>query len=594
MTTVLAVLLLSAPAFCAPDMPSLRRMARAQDYTDLVTLKGALAESDPALRGEAAWALGQLGLAEVPDGAAEPAVLKDARTAAVTALLPLASDPDAGVRAAAVEALGKTGGADVEATLLAAATDFEARVRSEAALALFRQRHLKRVPEYSTAAVGALLAMTDDKDAEVRWRAVYAFARWPEVRASSALAGAQASEDPRARLFAARALGKLAALPDAKLLSDPDLYVRAEAVAAYGAAKAGALLSSATFVDPSHHVRAAAADAVAASTGPAPVWVETMADSDTPMPRGRALIALAKLRGPADAARLARARLDPHWWTRSRAYEATGLLPGVEPVLKEGLADPDPRVASAALEALAKSTSAFAAAAVAGVLRDPKAPLEVLGTAVDAAAESKPIPVEPLLDALKLAAPGLTAEVRGSIRKALLAAAAADAKRAPVIEEALKRFPEKTDKPRTYKRLSMAATVVLETEKGTIEFLLDDIEAPQHAASVVDSVKRGLYEGTSWHRVVTGFVVQGGDPRGSGWGDDGWRLADEIGRRRFIRGTLGMPKAAKDTGGCQLFFSLVPTPHLDGRYTAFGQATSGLDVLDRLEPGDKILSARLK
>ena len=134
----------------------------------------------------------------------------------------------------------------------------------------------------------------------------------------------------------------------------------------------------------------------------------------------------------------------------------------------------------------------------------------------------------------------------------------------------------------------------LVTEKGTVELALDDIEAPQHAASVVDSVKRGVYEGTTWHRVVTGFVVQGGDPRGSGWGDDGWRLADEIGRRRFIRGTLGMPKATKDTGGCQLFVSLVPTPHLDGRYTAFGQAVSGLDVLDRLEPGDKILSARLR
>lgn len=593
MLPALTALLLGLPAFAAPDMPALRRMARAQDFKDLVTVKEALAESDPALRGEAAWALGQLGLAEFPDGAEEPAAQKDARAAAVTALLPMASDPDALVRAAAVEALGKTGGADVEATVLAAATDFDARVRGDAALAFFRQRHLKRVPEYSTAAVGALLALAADKDAEVRWRAVYAFARWPEPRAAVVLSSAQFSDDPRARLFAVRALGKLAVAPDAGLLSDPDLYVRAEAVAAYGAAKAGASLSSATFSDPSHHVRAAAADAVGSSTVAA-VHLDVMADSDTPMPRGRALIALAKLRGAAESPRLARARQDPHWWTRSRAYEATAFLPGSEPLLKEGLADPDPRVASAALEALAKSTSSFAAAAVDAVLRDPKAPLEVLGTAVDAASERKPVPVDALLDALKLAAPGLTAEVRGSVRKALAAAAAADKTKAAVVADALERRPEKTDRPRTYKRLGLAAVVVLITEKGTIELALDDIEAPQHAASVVDSVKRGVYEGTTWHRVVTGFVVQGGDPRGSGWGDDGWRLADEIGRRRFVRGTLGMPKATKDTGGCQLFVSLVPTPHLDGRYTAFGQAVAGLDVIDRLEPGDKILSARLR
>ena len=89
-------------------------------------------------------------------------------------------------------------------------------------------------------------------------------------------------------------------------------------------------------------------------------------------------------------------------------------------------------------------------------------------------------------------------------------------------------------------------------------------------------------------------MVQGGDPRGSGWGDAGWRLADEINRIPFERGTVGMPKAGKDTGGCQLFVSLVPTPHLDGRYTAFGRVVYGMDVFDRIEPGDKILRARLQ
>ena len=107
-------------------------------------------------------------------------------------------------------------------------------------------------------------------------------------------------------------------------------------------------------------------------------------------------------------------------------------------------------------------------------------------------------------------------------------------------------------------------------------------------------MNRGLYDGLIWHRVVTAFVVQGGDPRGSGWGDAGWRLADEINPLAFVRGSVGMPKAGRDTGGCQLFVSLVPTPHLDGRYTNFGSVVSGMDALDRLEPGDRILRARLK
>jgi cyclophilin family peptidyl-prolyl cis-trans isomerase/HEAT repeat protein len=593
MMTALAISALLASAHAAPDFGALRRMARAQDIEDSAAVRGALSESDPALRGEAAWALGQLGLAETPDGMPEPATLRDARDAAAAALVAVAADPDAGVRAAAVEALGKTAGAGYEATIAAAVTDVDARVRAEAALAFFRQRQLKRVPEYSTAAVNALLALANDDDAEVRWRAVYAFTRWPEPRAQAALERASRSVDARERLFAVRALAKLGVAADPGLLSDPDVYVRAEAVGSYVAGGAADRLPASAFIDESAHARAAAADAAAASTAPALVAaLEKMADADTPLPRGRALLALAAR--PGQAERLAIARVDTHWWVRSRAYEATALLPDAEALLEKGLSDPDPRVAAAALEGILKSTGAFADAALDRVLRDAGAPLELLGTAVDAAAERHPIPADALLHALKLSAPGLTAEVRGTIRKALKTAAAADKSKAAAVAEALARFPEKTDKPRTYKRLNAPATVVLQTEKGIVEIALDDIEAPQHAASLVDSVKRGIYEGTVWHRVVTAFVVQGGDPRGSGWGDDGWRLADEIGRRRFVRGTLGMPKAGKDTGGCQLFVTLVPTPHLDGRYTAFGQVTEGLDVIDRLEPGDKILSARLK
>jgi cyclophilin family peptidyl-prolyl cis-trans isomerase len=133
--------------------------------------------------------------------------------------------------------------------------------------------------------------------------------------------------------------------------------------------------------------------------------------------------------------------------------------------------------------------------------------------------------------------------------------------------------------------------LILETEKGAIVFELDALAAPNTVAAIVDSARRGTYDGAIWHRVMTGFVVQGGDPRGSGWGDAGYRLEDEVNRRPFLRGTLGIPKAGPDTGGCQLFVTLVPTPHLDGRYTAFGRVVAGMELLDALEPGDQIVRA---
>lgn len=575
---------------------ALRALAREQEPRNFAALRAALADAEPAVRAEAAFALGQSALAELPELSEEPAALAEFRERAAPELFSAASDPDAGVRRAAVEALGKNGGSGAETALLSAATDVDAGTRGEAALALFRLRFLKRVPDYSTSTADALRRLSSDGEAEVRWRALYAFARWPEARAAEALAAAVRDADSRARLFAARGLGKLGLAPDVALLADADPQVRAEAVAAYGAAKAAERLPAAVYSDASAHVRAAAADALGASgradlAGP----LEAMADRDSPMPRGRALLALAKLRGDAEKGRLDAARRDPSWWIRARAYEAAAQLTGGWELLREGLSDPDPRVASAALETLAASKAPFADGELARALNDPKAPLEMLGTAADAAAERKsPELLAPALEALKRSGAAVTAEVRAGLRKAVLASVATTPNRIEAVNEALKAVPTTKDEPRTFRRLKDSPTVVLETEKGTVVMNLDVREAPNHAAAIADSVRRGLYDGTIWHRVVTAFVVQGADPRGSGWGDAGWRLADEIGRIPFARGTVGMPKAGKDTGGCQLFVSLVPTPHLDGRYTAFGRVTEGLEVLDRLEPGDKILKASLR
>ncbi len=139
--------------------------------------------------------------------------------------------------------------------------------------------------------------------------------------------------------------------------------------------------------------------------------------------------------------------------------------------------------------------------------------------------------------------------------------------------------------------------IELRTDKGRILLELDPAEAPAHCWNFYAFVRAGQYDGRIFHRVVPGFVVQGGDSRGDGYGASaflGGRLRDEINNLPFTSWVLGMPKsAAPDSGGEQIFLTLVPTPHLDGRYTAFGRVVGGKEVLTRIEIGDRILEARI-
>ena len=98
--------------------------------------------------------------------------------------------------------------------------------------------------------------------------------------------------------------------------------------------------------------------------------------------------------------------------------------------------------------------------------------------------------------------------------------------------------------------------------------------------------RKGFFNGIAIHRVVPDFVVQDGDPRGDGEGGPGFTIRDEINQRPYLRGTVGMALDWQDTGGSQFFITHSPQPHLDGRYTVFGHVVSGMEVVDRLVPGD--------
>jgi cyclophilin family peptidyl-prolyl cis-trans isomerase len=135
--------------------------------------------------------------------------------------------------------------------------------------------------------------------------------------------------------------------------------------------------------------------------------------------------------------------------------------------------------------------------------------------------------------------------------------------------------------------------VVLHFAKGDVVLELLREQAPHHVKMMLARVADGRCDGLPIHRVVSGFVVQGLDPRGDGWGSGGVFLRDEINRVPFERGAVGMPNAGPDSGGCQIFVTLEPTPHLDGRYTVFGRIVSGMDVVDRLDLGDPCVRAEV-
>ena len=133
----------------------------------------------------------------------------------------------------------------------------------------------------------------------------------------------------------------------------------------------------------------------------------------------------------------------------------------------------------------------------------------------------------------------------------------------------------------------------IETERGEIEVELFIADAPRTVWNFIRLAREGFYDGLEFHRVIPNFVLQAGDPRGDSSGGPGYTIRCEINERFYMRGSLGMALDGKDTGGSQFFITLLPQPHLNGRYTLFGQVREGFEVLDRIQARDGIRRVRI-
>ncbi|HEY82767.1 MAG TPA: peptidylprolyl isomerase [Dehalococcoidia bacterium] len=129
-------------------------------------------------------------------------------------------------------------------------------------------------------------------------------------------------------------------------------------------------------------------------------------------------------------------------------------------------------------------------------------------------------------------------------------------------------------------------TAIIETEKGNLVLELFAQDVPVTVNNFVFLAREGFYDGSTFHRVIPGFMAQGGDPTGTGRGNAGYTFADEFTEHRHVAGALSMANSGPDTNSCQFFITYTPQPGLDGKHTVFGQLIEGMDVLEKLTPRD--------
>ena len=136
----------------------------------------------------------------------------------------------------------------------------------------------------------------------------------------------------------------------------------------------------------------------------------------------------------------------------------------------------------------------------------------------------------------------------------------------------------------------------MQTEKGEIHLELYPQHAPKTVNNFVFLAENGFYDGITFHRVIENFMIQGGDPTGTGRGGPGYQFEDELDGNplKHEKGVISMANAGPNTNGSQFFITHSPQPHLDGKHTVFGKVVAGQDVVDKIQEGDTIRAVSIE
>jgi cyclophilin family peptidyl-prolyl cis-trans isomerase/HEAT repeat protein len=617
------------------ETPSVRAQAalaagRIGDPQAVELLVAALADSSTTVRAAAAFALGLL-----KDPAAIEPLLRLVRASAPA----LQGAPEAEA-SSALARIGGEGGAQAIRQVIEGAPLGQEVPASVSAALLEAWRLGARAP------MQQLLAYVDNPDPGIRWRATYSLARLRSAEAQPVLM--RALNDQSADVRAAATRGLSADLADSSrlgraavaarlrpLVADPDVEVRINALRALASFRRDSTLVAApigALADANPEVVVQAETTLGALGGSTAVAaLRRQLGSPTFAMRRQAIIGLAEADSAIGTASALSVVADPDWRWRRVAAEALGVSRNRRE-LEVVVADPDARVAARALESLREivppGDSALANRARA-LLTSPD-PV-VRSVAADILAEAPQVDdVDRLVTAYQRAAGDPFDDARLSAVGALAAIAKASAAgRLRVINQ----FVTATPRPEDYlvrrlaaERIPEAAEawgpngpiatgksdaeyrdivrryllpalrgesdpqISIETDRGTLTVELLPSSAPLTVAAVLALIERHYFDGQRWHRVVPGFVVQAGDPRGDGWGGPGAVLRDEISPVRYESGTVGLALSGPDTGGSQFFITLSPQPHLDGTYPVFGRVTGGLAILPLITQGERIRS----
>ena len=629
------------PAVVAPAEPS-----------DLVIL---LADDEARVRRRAALALGRVGLPEAvePLGAllADPEM--EVRQMAAFALgliedpsareglVGLLNDSEPVVQGRAAEALGRIGEpgdagsiagmvlAHVKAGALSQIAPDDLTYPLASSVEAVRLGIFALVQLGDFDAVGGALLDADGRAVSTWWPVAYALQRVPDRRSESALISLLG--EPRfTAAFAARGLAAIesqaAVRPLRQVVEErrADSAVVIQAVRALGtlgdSAAAGLLegIARDQSVEPSLREEAMTAFGAIATRESVDVMLDLVSDP-APAIRAVAMRALARLDPDSFLGMLSGLDPDRDWTVREAQAAALGTLqerglsrlalmlddrdqrvvpavlsalvearaPDAQRLLLEHLAADDFGVRAAAAVGLAEMEVAEAVPALIGVYRTEGDSTYVARAAALAAlasldpAAARPVLEEALADrewAVRVRAEALLVEQ--GLSEALAARPAPTAAGVAIDRQELL-SPQ------------FSPHAFLDTDRGTIEIELAITDAPLTVANFVTLATKGFFNGTAIHRVVPDFVMQAGDPRGDGQGGAGTTLRDEINQRPYLRGTVGMALDWEDTGGSQFFITHSPQPHLDGRYTVFGQVVSGMEVVDQLRRWDLIRRVRI-
>jgi cyclophilin family peptidyl-prolyl cis-trans isomerase/HEAT repeat protein len=556
-------------------------VGRLQDSTTVPDLLPLLADANPAVRREAVFALGQIGHRSARRPLEERLRDADGETVELT-----------------IEALSKLGDKAASAPIAAFLRTGTVGQRSEAAVALWRLA--------DSTALNALLSAHSDPDPEVRWRVLYALEKivMPQ-RVVLVVALHLNDPDWIVRAYAARTLGRqkstrgtpylLGVLGDtetpvvvngiralqmiadsttrgvgralARALGHADPYVRVTAATALADRFAWGALDSAGRAATMDSVRAHLDDRDAATRGACArvllgrgrkadrARVAALMAGDLSIYARTAVIAA----WPAGDAAPLRQRLEPPTplFERMSAADRLGELKerSALPRLRAGLAD----------------TSALFVASCAGAL----------------AALGDTASVPALARAWGARAGDADADARIAIRDALRELAGR-----PFADSLERKVPARNAQPASYPpdfaEPPRVKGAVLHTTAGDIEWAFYREEAPQTVRNFVRLAERRYFDGLVVHRVVPNFVIQDGDPTGTGSGGPGYTIRCEYNRLRYGRYMVGMALSGKDTGGSQWFITHSPQPHLNGRYTIFAHVVRGMDVVWKIVQGDRV------